>query len=40
MSWAELHSEFPLQDELQLLPWVEADGFLELFYQRDLRPEG
>jgi putative ABC transport system permease protein len=23
-----------------LLPWIQADGLLELFHQRDLRPEG
>src|SRR5215469_2196800 len=39
VSWADLHAEFLLQDEAELLDWVEADGGLELLHQRDVLAE-
>src|SRR5215469_14502089 len=40
LSWADLHAEFLLQDEAELLDWVEADGGLELLHQRDVLAQG
>src|SRR5216110_606505 len=36
-SWVQLHAEFLLQDQPQLLPRVQADGLLELLHRLDLR---
>src|SRR5215831_5547939 len=40
VSWADLHAEFLLQDEAELLDRVEADGGLKLLHQRDVLAQG
>src|SRR5262245_18200496 len=40
VSLADLHAEFLLQDEAELLDWVEADGGLKLLHQRDVLAQG